>query len=1839
MHINKKCGRAENASSVATKWHGIQHWLKGRREASIAAAKANVKSKWTVLQKLLFVMLAMVALPAMANVDVLISNLSDSPDPAPRGSNVRYDIRVSNNGTDPATGVEVRIAIPAGVTNPQAAMVGGTCVIDGSDMLCTYTGSFPAQASTDVDLIVSTGGATPATIQVTAVVSAANESSGSSTSNNTATQNTTINNGADVYISSVTGTPNPVVGGGTLNWSISGGSNGPNDAINPQIVVELPGSLQFVSGSGGGFNCTASGQVVTCAAASLIASGGTFSALNLVTTVVDVASGNVTITPRISSSTADPEPNNNQLVSAPPVTISPGADLQVVQTANASLVASEQNVTFTLQASNNGPSDATNGVNVTYQLPPGFDYVSATPSGSGWAACTTSGTVGTGITVHCDNTQNYAADRSNQIVIVAKAPQETTGITSYSLTASIAHNGGNPDDPDLSNNQSTIPLNVGPNGAGLSISKSRSPNPVAEGQLINSTLRVANSGPLAAAADTVQVIDTIVPADEEFVSYSAAADWSCTNVTSGTSLDPAVSQVTCTYRHTLGVSANTTPLIIVTRSKVKGTAYSATNTAEVACDSGQNCWYPVKTIQASAGVTQTTNSVDLSITKSATTAGGVGTRLEANESTMTYTLVVQNNTATVDAENIVVRDPIPGWVSGTTLSLVNIVAVTTANGSDATFTCAMVDTSVLQCTQAPGTRLKQGDTATLTIPVARPLAAGNHTNTASVSSTTQGDINTANNSASVNVVIDPIADVEMVSKIVTPATARAGTDVSYVLTFRNNGPSAAQSVTVSDSFVVNAADPGFTVLSVTPVAWTSGSPTCSGLVAGQSYGAGSTPTLTCQGGNLSNGEQRTVEILVRPNWKVGQTSGQTWGISNTARISTTTAENVDGTDGGNNSKSATLTVEAAAIDLLVNNLDNVDPLGYDSSNDGDNAQNDVIYTINMVNNGPSVATGLKFTYAITPPSGKTVRFLGDSAVMGPPAGSICNNIGSEVTGPNTLTVTCTYSGSASSIANGEYRNRYLSVRMLTTPAVTGDVMYSVAVVSANENDSNLTNNTEDETTTLRSDIAPNNLSLSGRVYIDVNDNGLADPGELGIEGATITLSGTTANGEDICTVLATIRTQNNSTLPSCVIQTGVDGSYTFTSLPPSNGSGYTITETQPGGYTDGKDQVGSLGATQGSAGTVLPTGSDTFTVVLTSSGSGYNFGEIASTAGSASLSGHVWLDGNHDRSFDGISPDALDKPQSGWVVELLRNGILVASTTTSATGAYSFTNLPPGPGYQVRFRHPTNGLIFGQARPNERGLAFDNGVVNATSNPAGASNLDGSLSGITLADGDNITEHSLPLDPAGVVYDAVTRQPVAGAVVSITGPAGFTPAAHLVSGNASQTTGVDGGYQFLLNPTAPAGLYTLAITSYPANYIPQPSNMIPVCNATLQVASTPDPVLVQQNDGAPAVGIGPHDPATCATTSSDGSFANGSGALAAAATRYYFSFTLDPASSAELVNNHIPLDPIMGGIITITKVTPLVNVVRGDLVPYIITATSTVNIANIDITDRLPPGFKYRSGSASVNAVRIEPEVNGRDLTWKNQTFAAGESKTYKLILVVGTGVGEGEYVNQAWAQNGLVDTLVSNIGSATVRVTPDPTFDCSDIIGKVFDDKNANGYQDQGEPGIANVRVVTARGLLVTTDAEGRFHVTCADIPNMDRGANFVMKLDERTLPSGYRVTTENPRDVRVTRGKMVKLNFGATVHRVVRLDLNDEAFVPAGTDLQSQWQQAFADMVKQLDGRPSVLRIAYDPGGGGEKLAKKRLDSVAKAARKLWHDAHKNNKDEAAFPLIIETAVEVQP
>ncbi|MFK8049968.1 MAG: SdrD B-like domain-containing protein [Halioglobus sp.] len=130
--------------------------------------------------------------------------------------------------------------------------------------------------------------------------------------------------------------------------------------------------------------------------------------------------------------------------------------------------------------------------------------------------------------------------------------------------------------------------------------------------------------------------------------------------------------------------------------------------------------------------------------------------------------------------------------------------------------------------------------------------------------------------------------------------------------------------------------------------------------------------------------------------------------------------------------------------------------------------------------------------------------------------------------------------------------------------------------------------------------------------------------------------------------------------------------------------------------------------------------------------------------GVARVSGTVWSDDNLDNILD-----MGERGQSRWIVELFLNGVLVQTVLTDTSGDYALENIAPGSGYDIVFRDPVDGNVFGPPVSNERGLAPVAGRDPST-NPAGATATGGGLTGLTLFDGDDIIEQSLPLDPATI---------------------------------------------------------------------------------------------------------------------------------------------------------------------------------------------------------------------------------------------------------------------------------------------------------------------------------------------------------------------------------------------------------------------------------------------------------------------------------------------------------
>src|SRR5258708_1875485 len=253
-----------------------------------------------------------------------------------------------------------------------------------------------------------------------------------------------------------------------------------------------------------------------------------------------------------------------------------------------------------------------------------------------------------------------------------------------------------------------------------------------------------------------------------------------------------------------------------------------------------------------------------------------------------------------------------------------------------------------------------------------------------------------------------------------------------------------------------------------------------------------------------------------------------------------------------------------------------------------------------------------------------------------------------------------------------------------------------------------------------------------------------------------------------------------------------------------------------------------------------------------------------------------------------------------------------------------------------------------------------------------------------------------------------------------------------------QITQAGGYYRFDVNfsdPACPSGSsYLIVVTAPTSNYVAGESLVIPPSS---NAATAPFSVLTCPTDALPAI---PY----CEAQASE--FAPPLSVPArSVGTQYYLNLTLDGSAvprSSQIYNNHIPLDPQLAGAFSITTPTPLVNVTRGQLVPYTITISNAIaaSLQGEQVLDRYPAGFRYVPGSARLDGVPSEPKVAAGQLVWDRLNFSSS-TRTIVLLLAVGAGVGEGEFVNRAQVVDGLTGKPLSAEATATLRAAPDQPF------------------------------------------------------------------------------------------------------------------------------------------------------------------------------------------------------
>lgn len=473
--------------------------------------------------------------------------MKEGPGAAAPDSDVTYTITLGNASTDAASNVQLTDTLPGTMTFVSLNQDSGpafSCTTGGT-ITCDLA-SFPANGSATFTLVGHIPSGTPSGTDFTntAQVTADNDPNDINNSSTT----TAIVSAVDVAVDK-TGPAN-VNAGSDIAYTITLTNNGPDTAQNAAFTDTLPPNTTFVSltqvnGTPAVCSPLAPGDTGTTGCSIALFGSGQSAQFTLTVEVGNTAS--VTNTANASTSSFDTNTAND--TDSVTTTVTPIADLAVVKSGPASVVATTD-VTYTVTVTNNGPSDASN-VTLTDNVPAGTTFVSANQTSGPTFSC--SGTT----TISCSiATLASGATATFEFVMNVDVANAGPIANTANVSSSTA-------DPDSSNNSSTTNTTVTPAPVDLSITKIADHDRVLVGTNITYTITVTNGGPGTATNTTVT--DTI-PANTTYVS-ATPSQGTCSGTTT----------VTCSLG-TLTAGANATITLVVT---APSTPQPVVNTATV----------------------------------------------------------------------------------------------------------------------------------------------------------------------------------------------------------------------------------------------------------------------------------------------------------------------------------------------------------------------------------------------------------------------------------------------------------------------------------------------------------------------------------------------------------------------------------------------------------------------------------------------------------------------------------------------------------------------------------------------------------------------------------------------------------------------------------------------------------------------------------------------------------------------------------------------------------------------------------------------------------------------------------------------------------------------------------------------------------------------------------------------------------------------------------------------------------------------------------------------------------------------------------------------------------
>ncbi len=710
------------------------------------------------------------------------------------GLGATYVVTVTNTGVSDALNITVADALPTGVTLSGTV----TCAVTGSANCGAVTGIAPQTSFATTGARINAGAGNMLTFTVPVAFAAnladnplvntvtANDLASGATG--TATDSDTLAAQADLVVTKTDGVTS-VVPGTPTTYTIVVTNNGPSNVTGATVSDVMPAAVAsdtfttVATGGATGFTASGGGNIndtVNLPAGSTIT-------YTVVANISGSATGTVVNTATVATppGMTDPTPGNNTATDTD--TLTAQADLSISKTDGVTSVVPGTSTTYTIVVTNSGPSNVT-GATVSDVMPAAIASDTYTAVATGGAT----GFIASG-GGNINDTVNMPSGSTITYSVVANISASASGTLVNTATVSAPPT---VTDTNPGNNTATDTDTLSPQ-TDLAISKTDGVTSVMQGGSTTYAIVVANNGPSAVTGATVSDPMPAAIVSDTFSAVGSGGASGFTASGSGNINDTVNMPVgsTITYTVVANISASAVGNLVNTATVVAPGGVTDTNP-------GNNSATDVDTITLIP-------LADLSITKT----DGSATYTPGNP--ITYTIVAAN-AGPMGVVGASVTDIVPAVITGATWTCVG------ASGG----TCPASGAGNI----VASVNLPAGASVTFTLSgTVAPTATGNLVNTATVA-TPPGttDPNPSNNTATDTDTPASKAGLA-ITKTDASSTYKPGFPGTYTISVTNNGPSNANSVTVTDNLPAGVSLTG----PVTCVA--SGTATC-GTITGTTGG-------------------------------------------------------------------------------------------------------------------------------------------------------------------------------------------------------------------------------------------------------------------------------------------------------------------------------------------------------------------------------------------------------------------------------------------------------------------------------------------------------------------------------------------------------------------------------------------------------------------------------------------------------------------------------------------------------------------------------------------------------------------------------------------------------------------------------------------------------------------------------------------------------------------------------------------------------------------------------------------------------------------------------------------